>query len=378
MRYFNTAGPINPNEHYCLDPLQRWDLDEVLSLIQQKKYFLVHAPRQTGKTTCLKALARYLNEKGELHCVYASLQQGQAARQDVDKGIEAVLTQIAIAAQRQLQDDFVLQRWKGLFEHVGAVSALLQMLTQWSEDAGKPIVLLLDEIDALVGNTLIAVLHQLRTGYCDRDMAPFPQSIVLCGMRHLRDYRMELGEEGKQVFAESSPFNINSESLRLGDFSLGDVRKLYAQHTQETNQQFEEGVCDRVFELTQGQPWLVNALAYDVCFRSAAGRDRSKSITVQDVELAKEKLIQRRETHLDQLMAKLKQSRVKRVIGSIVSGQDLEMRAQDVEYCKDLGLVRKDETNTLVIANSIYREVIPRTLVSGWEERISARVPMLS
>ncbi|MEM7589564.1 MAG: ATP-binding protein, partial [Myxococcota bacterium] len=54
------------------------------------------------------------------------------------------------------------------------------------------------------------------------------------------------------------------------------------------------------------------------------------------------------------------------------------MSLQDVEYCKDLGLVRKDDTNTLMIANPIYREVIPRALVGGWEERISARTPMLS
>ena len=226
------------------------------------------------------------------------------------------------------------------------------MLTQWSERSDKPIVLLFDEIDALVGNTLIAVLHQLRTGYCDRDMSPFPQSIVLCGMRHLRDYRMELGDEGKQVFAESSPFNINSKSLRLGDFTLGDICKLYAQHTHETNQQFEEGVCERVFELTQGQPWLVNALGYETCFDSKAGRNRSKPITVEDMNIAKERLIQTRQTHLDQLMAKLKQERVYRVIGTLVGGQDLGPTHQDFEYAADLGLVRKDDTNTCLLYTS--------------------------
>ena len=56
MRFFNTAGPVNPQDHYCLPPLTRLNLDEVLSLIAQKKYFLLHAPRQTGKTSCLLAL----------------------------------------------------------------------------------------------------------------------------------------------------------------------------------------------------------------------------------------------------------------------------------------------------------------------------------
>jgi hypothetical protein len=56
MRYFNTAGPVRPDDHYYLPPLERFVLDEILLLIQQKKYFVLHAPRQTGKTSALLAL----------------------------------------------------------------------------------------------------------------------------------------------------------------------------------------------------------------------------------------------------------------------------------------------------------------------------------
>ncbi|MEM7403009.1 MAG: ATP-binding protein [Myxococcota bacterium] len=350
-RYFNTSGPLDAAEHYLLDPLQRWDLSAVLTLIEQKKYFLVHAPRQTGKTTCLQAFARYLNKEGKVRCIYLSVQQGQAARQDVDRGIRVVLTQLATAALGQLQDDFVAQRWKDALAYMGGENALLYILNQWCEHSKTPLVLLIDEIDALVGNTLICVLHQLRTGYCSRTLAPFPQSIVLCGMRHLCDYRMELGEEGKVVFAESSPFNINSKSLRLRDFSVDDIQALYIQHTQETKQPFAAGVHQRVFELTQGQPWLVNALAYEACFENPAGRDRSKTITVADIDAAKERLIQRRETHLHQLMAKLKQKRVHRVIESMMGVPNLHPKDEDFDYVTDLGLIRRDESNSIVIAN---------------------------
>lgn len=48
MRFFNTEGPVRPEDHYSLPPLGRWDLDAVLMLIDQKKYILLHAPRQTG------------------------------------------------------------------------------------------------------------------------------------------------------------------------------------------------------------------------------------------------------------------------------------------------------------------------------------------
>ncbi|MEM7495600.1 MAG: AAA-like domain-containing protein [Myxococcota bacterium] len=374
-RFFNTAGPVNPAKHYTLDPLHRWDLPEVLGHIDRERYFLVHAPRQTGKTTCLQALAKYVNRQGRLHCVYVSAEQGQAARQDVDKGVWSLLREIALSASLQLQDDFVRRNLRTIFEEAGAANACRELLTMWCQQSPKPLVLLLDEIDALVGNTLIAVLRQLRAGYCARDMMPFPHSIVLCGMRHLRDYRMELGEEGKQVLSEASPFNINSESLRLGDFSRDDIANLYAQHTDETGQKFGDGVRERVFELTQGQPWLVNTLAYDVCFRDQAGQNRSKTVTVGDIDAAKERLIQRRETHLDQLMAKLKQERVYRVVQNFLLGENCLVSEEDIEYVIDLGLLRQSPGKSLRVANPIYREIIPRALSSEMQRQVLPRRP---
>ena len=49
MRFFNTTGPVVPADHYCIPPLSRLDLDEVLGLVRDKRYFVLHAPRQTGK-----------------------------------------------------------------------------------------------------------------------------------------------------------------------------------------------------------------------------------------------------------------------------------------------------------------------------------------
>lgn len=55
MRIFNTAGPVNSEKHYSLPPLERFDLFDIELLIAQEKYFVLHAPRQTGKTSSLLA-----------------------------------------------------------------------------------------------------------------------------------------------------------------------------------------------------------------------------------------------------------------------------------------------------------------------------------
>ncbi len=82
-KFFNTAGPIKANIHYNVEPLSRIDLEEIESLIYQQKYFVLHAPRQTGKTSCLLALRDYLNARGEFYAVYVNVEAGQAFRNDV-------------------------------------------------------------------------------------------------------------------------------------------------------------------------------------------------------------------------------------------------------------------------------------------------------
>ena len=96
MRFFNTAGPVDAQDHYCLPPLERLDLEDVLRLIDQKKYFLLHAPRQTGKTTCLLALMEYLNQGGRYRALYVNIENAQAARENVAEGMRAILSDHAL------------------------------------------------------------------------------------------------------------------------------------------------------------------------------------------------------------------------------------------------------------------------------------------
>ena len=95
MKFFNTAGPVNQPEHYNIDPLHRWDLDEILLLIKQKKYFILHAPRQTGKTSSMLALQDYLNESGEYNAIYMNVEVGQSARNDQNSGIKAIVSELS-------------------------------------------------------------------------------------------------------------------------------------------------------------------------------------------------------------------------------------------------------------------------------------------
>ena len=350
-------------DHYCVPPLERIKLDTVLGLIRDKKYFVLHAPRQTGKTSALLALRDLLNSgaQGEYRCVYANVEAGQAMRENVAEGMRTVLSQFALRASLTLGDDTLERVCRNAMNSAGPGGALSLTLSRWAAADPRPLVLLIDEIDALVGDTLLSVLRQLRSGY-DQRPAAFPHSIILCGVRDVRDYRIHSIAEDRLVLGGSA-FNIKSESLRLGDFSEPEVAALLAQHTAATGQAFTDEAQALIGARTAGQPWLVNALCYDACFRHEPGRDRTRPITAAAILEAQERLIQRRDTHVDDLAYKLREERVRRVVEPILTGSvEAACSDEDLAYARDLGLVAQDAAGTPRIANPIYAEVVPRHL----------------
>ena len=358
MRFFNTTGPVVAADHYCIPPLTRLDLDELLRLVRDKRYFVLHAPRQTGKTSALLALRDRLNADG-YRCVYVNVEAAQTAREDVERAVRVVLGRLASGARMTLGDEFLEGVYRDLAAKYAPDEVLIEALARWAEADPKPLVLLIDEIDMLIGDSLLSVLRQLRTGYHQRPRS-FPQSVVLCGVRDVRDYRIHSGS-ANAVIAGGSAFNVKAESLRLGDFSRDEVLALVGQHTSETGQAFTAEALETTWSRTLGQPWLVNALAYDACFRDKRGRDRSRPIDADAVLASQERLILRRETHLDQLADKLKEDRVRRVVEPLLSGAETRtFTDRDVEYTRDLGLVARDAPYR--IANPIYAEVVPREL----------------
>ena len=364
MRSFNTAGPVNPTDHYLIAPLSRIDMDQVLGLVRDKKYFVLHAPRQTGKTSALLALADVLNGRG-YRCVYVTVETARTARDDVERAMRVVLATLARAADAALGDRFLRGVWADILAEFGPDLALSVALERWAEASPGPLVLLIDEIDTLTGDSLLSALQQIRAGYTGRPER-FPHSVVLCGMRDPRDYRMG---------AAGSPFNIAAASLRLGDFSREQTLALLVQHTEETGQAFAPEALEAVWTQTRGQPWLVNALAYGACFANKTLReDRSRAVTADDVAAVREDLIVNRVTHLDYLADKLREDRVRRVIEPMLSGTERhDFTDRDIGYARDLGLLARDAP--LRVANPIYAEVLPRELAWVAQETLELSPP---
>jgi hypothetical protein len=150
-KFFNTSGPVKPDKHYTLVPLSRLDWPEVQQLIDSERYFVLHAPRQTGKTSTLLAMMQTLNAAGQYACVYANIEGAQAARGDETQGVPAICWAIAGSIELYLKNSQVQDWLKENSKNMAVQDLLSKMLRYWSETTPKPTVLLLDEVDALVG-----------------------------------------------------------------------------------------------------------------------------------------------------------------------------------------------------------------------------------
>ena len=152
MLFFNTAGPIKSEMNYFIPPLERLDLQEVLTLIERKRYFVLHAPRQTGKTSALFALQDELNSTGRYRAAYVNVESAQVARNNVQAGISAILTALSREAEYRMNDLSVRNISQEVLNSVVEFEAFSETLSRWSAADARPLVLMIDEIDALSGD----------------------------------------------------------------------------------------------------------------------------------------------------------------------------------------------------------------------------------
>jgi len=361
LRFFNTTGPCNPVDHYMLPPEDRLVGAQLKRYVKDKLYWVLHAPRQTGKTTFLQSWMQEINAGNDAIACYVSLERCQGLL-----GIERAMPSICASIISHAKQ-FGLP--VPVLEPTEPSSLLYDLLFNWASLAApKPLIILFDEVDVLEGEAMISFLRQLRNGFALRGVGIFPVSIALVGMRDLKDYIT--ASKGGVPPNPGSPFNIKEDSAFLSNFQQADVVHLFAQRTAENGQQITQEALDYVYEQSNGQPWIVNNLFKRATLR-ILDAESTATVTLKHVKEAREQMIAGRETHLDALGERLKDPRIRRVIEPVITGEitpDLGHTNPDVMLAMDLGLVQWTSETGLTISNPVYAEILIRHLNAGYHD----------
>ncbi|MEM9213612.1 MAG: ATP-binding protein [Cyanobacteria bacterium P01_F01_bin.150] len=373
-RRFNTVGACNPKEHYVLDAKER--LSQVKALVDQSGCFWLYGPSQTGKTTVMQLWAMELTKRGK----YAALLVSAAslAGLESDKwpykapnewsGRSAIVEDAFLyelrAAAHRLPEDCQPPDWG----YQVAGQRIRAALAAWANVCPRPLVLFIDDVDTLRGRSLLFLLRQLASGLNQRPQ-PFPQSIALMALQDLNYWsgdELDVKNPDKNLAGDlflPTPGGVfhgmRTATLELQFFSLEEVANVYQKHTNATGQLFTLEAVDRAFEVTQGQPWLVNAIA------QYAVAQTEDPIEPHHIESAAAHILCQSSINypfpLDHLPARLQQFQA--ILEPVLTEKVLRRPTnQQIQMVVATGICRFDAAGGLVISNPLYRDVILRQL----------------
>ncbi|MEZ4730375.1 MAG: AAA-like domain-containing protein [Caldilineaceae bacterium] len=347
MRYFNTHGPVNAQEHYVVP---RQALVEQLTVqIEQGKFFTIYAPRQMGKTTLLNHLEVELRARPTYLPIVLSFELYESW--SATQFWEDVITLI--------QSD--LLRWAESMDHatLPAIRTLLSATVtsdiQWMRPFFTTlyklvptlrVVLIIDEFDATPQEVLSPLLQTWRAMYLERQRRPHSlHSVVLVGIQNI----------ARLNFGRSSPFNIAYQH-RLADFSLPEVRDLLGQYTAETGQPFAAHVVDRLHEQTAGQPFLVNRTA--AILTEEVVQERTRPITMTDLRAALQKLV--RESNYNFETVTRRATKYQDDLLEIIFGAERQFTLNNpmVKELHLFGILCERPDGNCQVANPIYKQVL--------------------
>ena len=243
MRKFSSYGPLDTDLHYYAprQALIARATDLLLGDDPNKggHYITVWAPRQSGKTWIMQQAAQQIQPRGDFDVLITTMQFAQSVT-TIAEALKVFVDSLRIRLDRD-------------FPSITQISELRTLFT--ARYFEKPLILILDEFDALRGDLINHFANEFRGIYMERqtqsDRSTGAKDYLLHGLA-LIGVRAVLGIEN----VSGSPFNIQ-RSLPIPNLTYPEVNELFHWYTAEQGQPIEQAVIDRLAVETNGQPGLV-------------------------------------------------------------------------------------------------------------------------
>ena len=352
-RMFEDSGTVDPkmSYHVELENVTNTKRQDIKTLVDLGRYFSIFAPRQSGKTTFFEGFCSGLEKDPAYVALLLSFQtyknlDKQRFYQLIQKDLYNQLTNRLNAVNcRKLDAIRAYLDSHNLTDHI-SFSELFEELNRIIEF--KKIVIFIDEFDGIPVSELenfLTTLRELYQKYKKRtDKALY--SVGLVGIRNIT----------KLIVGGVSPFNI-ADQVKLPPFTLKNVRDLYTQYTEETNQPFTDEAIKKVHEETAGQPWLVNRIGTILTINIKP--ETTAPITEEDVEKAIGILLYEENSHFDNITEKAKQYK-ETFVDVVFDGVEYIPGDEEQSLLLTHGLIKAEGKNVQV-SNPIYQKRFTRT-----------------
>jgi len=344
---FEDSGTVDPkmSYHVELENVTNTKRQDIKTLVDLGRYFSIFAPRQSGKTTFFEDFCHELEKDASYVAILLSFQDYKQLEKAtvyslIEESIfEQLLNRLQNVHCENIEPVRELLNSHGVTDHI-SFRKLFEKLNKVIPP--KKIIIIIDEFDGIPIGELENFLTTLRELYQkykkQTDKALY--SVGLVGIRNIT----------KLIVGGVSPFNI-ADQVKLPPFTLKNVRDLYSQYTEETNQPFTEDAVKKVFDETAGQPWLVNRIG--TILTVDIKPETTNPITAQDVEKGIKHLLKERNSHFDNLLEKAKLYK-ETFVRITFNGVDYNPDDEDQSWLEQYGLIN-EKNDKAVVANAIYK-----------------------
>ena len=280
-KIFNVNGACIPDRHYMVNLDKR--LEKIKTMVDAGDYFIINRARQYGKTTLLRALAEFL--KKDYYVVSMDFQRMSASKFRTENIFSVTFARDFIRllesgnfgntpgqspnpkSDKSLPDEDMFAMMKLQIDKKRdelELYELFRLLTDICSNTGRPIVLIIDEVDSAANNQVfLDFLAQLRASYLDRDISPAFQSVILAGVYDIRTMKLKLRSNDEHRL--NSPWNIAAKFLIDMDFSPGEIAGMLKEYENDTHTGMNiDEITGLIHSRTSGYPYLVSSLCKNI------------------------------------------------------------------------------------------------------------------
>ncbi|MDR1262615.1 MAG: AAA-like domain-containing protein [Oscillospiraceae bacterium] len=255
---FNITGVCNPTMHYMVDTSAKIE-KIVRDYVEPGEYFVINRARQYGKTTTLRLLSNILEERYLL--LQLSFEGSEGYFESQGKLVNSVCAQIASALKKNYPRlaAIVLQA----SGQPDAMDDFSDRITSLCAEAGKPVILMIDEVDRATDYGVFAsFLGLLRKKYLARktpDDGTTFHNVILAGVHDVKNLKAKIRQDSEHAY--NSPWNIAASFDVDMSFSAPEIATMLSDYEADYRTGMDiEAVAARLYYHTSGYPFLVSAL----------------------------------------------------------------------------------------------------------------------
>lgn len=364
---FNVTGSCNPEFHFVVDTGDK--INRMANLIEKGKYFTINRPRQYGKSTSLEYIERRF-ANGDYFIISITFESMSAIDFSSEKNFIREFS-------RQLNRIFNKHKLQALVEFIREIEGietfgqLDDFITGLVELAGKPTVLLIDEVDKSSDNQLfLNFLALLRSKYLTRHKYPTFHSVILAGVHDVKTLKLKFPADEERKY--NSPWNIAADFNVDLTFTPGEIVTMLEDYSVYTGITFDvAALSDRLYYYTAGHPFLVSKLCKMVDEEILPGRP-GQAWSVEHIDQAFKLLVRDNytTTNFDDMIKNLENNRelYDLVFRLIMDGEKKTFCISNpvIMFGASLGILA-DDTGSITIHNKVYMQRIYNYLSSKLE-----------